>query len=637
MDYRLKNAWLCLLLCSMLSFHVNAQEENITLSLDDANITDLIRWASDITGKNIILHPNIQGRVTVIARQPMNKDEAYQVFLSVLQVHGLTVVEENSSLKVLPNAQAKESAIPLSTDAAENASEDIVVQIVKVKNISATELTTLVRPLVPQAGYLAAYPQTNTLVIADRANNIRKILSLIDRIDQAGTVEIELVPIEFADANAIVTVLGQVLPGQGAGKEGTPEFKLAVDERSNSILMTGDPVTRDQVRSLIGKLDKPMENAGNTQVIRVQYATAADLVPLLQTIGGNAEKGGKATDGAEVAVNIQAHEQLNALVITAPASTLNTMRGVISTLDVPRSQVLVEALIVEVSEDLAHNIGVEWQTNQPGSGESVFGGFSNFPPDVNPLSVDEGVATLGTGLSLGYFKAGSLRGIINALAGETNANILSTPTIVSLDNEEAEILVGSNVPFITGSQQRAGDVDPFQTIQRQDIGVTLKVKPRINNDNSITLDIEQTVESIAQSTASTADIVTNKREIKTRVLIANDDVLVLGGLMRDEVTNGENRVPVLGRIPILGNLFKSTTAKSTKTNLMVFIHPRILLAGDQQQNISRDKYNSIRKRQLEFDDSTERFLVPGNSPVLPELDNKPAANADADADADKEE
>jgi len=614
--------------CALLSHGVLAEQNNITLSLDDADITDLIRWASEITGKNIILHPNIQGKVTVLARQPMDQDEAYQVFLSTLQVHGLTVIEENGSLKVIPNAQAKESAIPLVGNNPENASEDIVVQIVKVKNISALDLTNLVRPLIPQSGYLAAYPQTNTLIIADRANNIQKILSLIDRIDQAGTVEIELIPIQFANANAIISVLGKVLPGQGNGQEGNGEFKLAVDERSNSILMTGDPVTRNQVKALIQRLDKALDSSGNTQVIRVQYANAADLVPLLQTVSGSVQKGAKSQHVADVEISIQAHEQLNALVITAPANVLSAMRGVISTLDVPRAQVLVEALIVEVSEDIARNIGVEWQTNQPGSGEAVFGGFSNFPPDVNPLSVQNGIATLGTGLSLGYFRGGSLRGIINALSGETNANILSTPTIVSLDNEEAEILVGSNVPFITGSQQRAGDIDPFQTIQRQDIGVTLKVKPRVNNDNSVTLEIEQTVESIAPTTASTADIVTNKREIKTRVSINNNEVLVLGGLMRDELTNGENRVPVLGKIPVLGHLFKSKSVKATKTNLMVFIHPRILQTGDSFDNLSHEKYNSIRNRQLEFNHAIDQFWLPGNTPTLPALEETAPSNAE---------
>lgn len=604
-----------------ICFAETSKNENITLSLDNADVADLIRWASDVTDKNIILHPNVKGRVTVIAGEPMTQRQAYEVFLSVLQVHGLAIIEENGSLKVIPDAQAKQSAIPLASETLSSSAEDIVVQIVRVRNISATNVINLLRPLVPQTGYLAAYPQTNTMIIADRASNIQKLLNIINRIDQVGTIDIELIALEFADAKEVINVLGKLLPKQTAGQDqGSSPFNLAVDERSNSILMTGDPVTRQQIHSLVKRLDQPLEGDGNTQVVRVQYATASDLVPLLQSISGSVQKGAKAQGVTDVDVSIQAHEQLNALVITAPPSLLTTMRTVIKQLDVPRAQVLVEALIVEINEDLANSIGIEWQSNPANSGEGVVGGFTDFPSNISPLSLgDGGALNLGTGLSLGYFRGGSLRGIINMLTGETNANILSTPSIVSLDNEEAEILVGSNVPFITGSQTLDGSSDPFQTIQREDIGITLKVKPRINNNNSVTLDIEQSVESISQTAVNASDIVTNKREIKTRVLIDDDEVLVLGGLMRDEVADGENKVPILGSIPVLGNLFKSKNTTITKTNLMVFIHPRILHSSESFKAISNDKYNRIRGLQMEFDSQVERFWIPGSSPVLPEL------------------
>jgi len=604
-----------------ICFAETNKNENITLSLDNADVADLIRWASDVTDKNIILHPNVKGRVTVIAGEPMTQRQAYEVFLSVLQVHGLAIIEENGSLKVIPDAQAKQSAIPLASETLSSSAEDIVVQIVRVRNISATNVINLLRPLVPQTGYLAAYPQTNTMIIADRASNIQKLLNIINRIDQVGTIDIELIALEFADAKEVINVLGKLLPKQTAGQDqGSSPFNLAVDERSNSILMTGDPVTRQQIHSLVKRLDQPLEGDGNTQVVRVQYATASDLVPLLQSISGSVQKGAKAQGVTDVDVSIQAHEQLNALVITAPPSLLTTMRTVIKQLDVPRAQVLVEALIVEINEDLANSIGIEWQSNPANSGEGVVGGFTDFPSNISPLSLgDGGALNLGTGLSLGYFRGGSLRGIINMLTGETNANILSTPSIVSLDNEEAEILVGSNVPFITGSQTLDGSSDPFQTIQREDIGITLKVKPRINNNNSVTLDIEQSVESISQTAVNASDIVTNKREIKTRVLIDDDEVLVLGGLMRDEVADGENKVPILGSIPVLGNLFKSKNTTITKTNLMVFIHPRILHSSESFKAISNDKYNRIRGLQMEFDSQVERFWIPGSSPVLPEL------------------
>ena len=618
---RVANHFFALILLALISCGVQAENnDDITLSLDNADIADLVHWASEVTNKNIILHPNVQGRVTVIAGEPMDEKEAYEVFLSVLQVHGLAVVQEGNALKVIPDTQAKEASIPLAESLNQISGEDMVIQVVKVKNISATNVINLLRPLLPQTGYLAAYPQTNTMIVADRASNIEKLSSIIERIDQVGTIDIELVEIEFADAKEIINVVNKLLPQQGGSNEqGGSALNLAVDERSNSILMTGDPVTRQQIRELIKRLDRPLQGDGNTQVILVQYANAADLVPLLQSISGSVQKGTKEQGIADVDVSIQAHEQLNALVITAPPSLLKTMKGVVSQLDAPRAQVLVEALIVEVNEDLANNFGVEWQTGTIKEGAGTVGGFSNFPGDLSALSAgDDNALSLGTGLSLGYFHGGSLRGIINMLTVESNANILSTPTIVSLDNEEAEILVGSNVPFITGSQQRAGDIDPFQTIERQDIGVTLKVKPRINNNNSVTLEIEQSVESIAPSAVSTADIVTNKRSIKTRVLIDNDEVLVLGGLMRDEITDGENRVPVLGRIPVLGNLFKSKSTKATKTNLMVFIHPRILHNNESFKAISQDKYELMRGLQQDFNNNKNQFWIPRDSAILPE-------------------
>lgn len=622
----------CFFLFVLLSFSsatfstalIADKHENITLSLNNADVTELIRWASNITDKNIILHPNVKGRVTVLAGDPMSAKEAYEVFLSVLQVHGLSIIEENGSLKVIPNVQAKQSAIPLATEVLSSSGEETVVQVVRANNISVTHLVNLLRPLVPETGYLAAYPQTNTIILADRVNNIKKLTNIITKIDRVGTIDIELIPLEFSDAKTVITVLEKLLPKQTSGQQNqsNSSFNLAVDERSNSILMTGDQVTRQQIRSLVKRLDQPLQGIGNTHVIRVQYANAVDLVPLLESVSGSIQKDAKTKRITNTDVSIQAHEQLNALVISAPPSLLATIRGVVAELDVPRAQVLVEALIVEVNGDLVNNLGIEWQTNPANAGEGVVGGFSNFPSDISPLSLgDNGALNLGSGLSLGYFRNGNLRGIVNALTGETNANILSTPTIVSLDNEEAEILVGSNVPFITGSQTLDGSSDPFQTIERQDIGITLKVKPRINNNNSVTLEIEQSVENIAPSAANTADIVTNKREIKTRVLVGNDKILVLGGLMRDVVTDVENKVPLLGDIPVMGNLFKSKKTNITKNNLMVFLHPRILHNPESLKAISQNQYNKIRGLQQQFDDEVERFWITADSPLLPKFQN----------------
>lgn len=609
--------------------------ETVTLALDNADVRDLIRWAQDVTDKSIIVHPNVKGKVTVMAGDPMTRGEAYQVFLSVLQVHGFATVEGDNSLKIIPDALAKQSSVPLIDKQHQSGQEDVVVRILKVRNVSATQLVNLLRPLVPQVGHLAAYPATNALIIADRASNIGKVMEIVTRLDKVGVVDIELLPLEFASAKEVLGVINKLLPkAQGKGAEGGSGLQLAVDERSNSLLLTGDPATRQQIRKLVKRLDQPLSGEGNTQVFHLNYANAKDLVEVLESVSGSVQKNEKDQGTADIEVSIKANEALNALIVTAPPSILNTMKGVIAKLDVRRPQVLVEALIVEVNEDLGHDFGVEWSTD---SNANVRGGFSAFPtltsrPDLPPN------LTFNSGFNLGYFRGGELRALINALATESQANILSTPTIMALDNEEASILVGQNVPFITGSEAREGD-DPFQTIERQDVGITLKVKPRINRDNSVTLDIEQSVESVTES-AEASDIITNKREIKTRVLIGHNETLVLGGLIRDEVEEAEKKVPFLGDIPVMGRLFKSTSTNTVKRNLMVFIHPTILAEANSGYELTRERYYDMQNRQRDFRQKIETYFVPGALPELPplapaEASNK--ANPSESADADEED
>ena len=615
--------WLAIVII-FISFHIPALAQQnrpakVSLSLHQADIQDLVRWASSVTNKTIIIHPSVKGSITVVAGEEMTRDEAYEVFLSVLQVHGFMVVNTDQALKVVPINIGKESDITL--DGSNLSPEDMVVRIIKLKNISANDIIALVRPMLSQASHLAAYPGTNTLLIASRSAKVAQIVEIIERLDQAGTIDIELISVKFASARELIETLSKLIP-MATGQKGQPnQVNLAVDERSNSILMTGDPVTRQQIRALVERLDQPLAGDGNTQVIFLQYARAAQLVPILESVSGSFAKAEKDQRLAEADVSIRADESLNSLIITAPPSVLSTIKGVIAKLDVRRAQVLVEALIVEVNEDLSRDLGVEWRSNnRDGSPESVFGGFSSFPGAVPGFdSDDDGNVLLGRGLSLGYFKGTDLRSIIRALEGEANANILSTPSILAMDNEEAKILVGENVPFITGAQSRQGDGDPFQTIQRQDIGVVLKIKPHINNSDSVTLEIEQTVESIAQSDAATADIVTNKREISTRALIDNNQILVLGGLIRDEIVESESKVPILGNIPFIGRAFKSTSSKVIKKNLMVFIHPVILRDTKSSFEATRDRYEYMQENQQRFRSRLDRFFIPGQSPRLKDM------------------
>ncbi|AOS97880.1 Type II secretion system protein D precursor [Microbulbifer aggregans] len=607
--------------------------ERVTLSLDNADIRDLINWAADFTGKNIIVHPNVKGKVTVVAGDPMTHDEAFDVFMSVLQVNGFSLVEQGGTWKVVPDALAKQQAIPVTAEGARAPAESLMVRTIRVENISASQLIAMLRPLIPQTGHLAAYADTNTLIIADRAANIEQIVRLVKQLDRAGAIDIELVPLQFASAKEVKQVLSELLQGGGkqAGTDVQP-LRIAVDERSNAVLLTGDPVTRTQLKNVIRRLDQPLDGEGNTAVVYVQYANAADLKPILEGMSGSIQKTEKDQQAADVEVSIQVNESLNSLVLTAPPALLETMKGVIAKLDVRRAQVLIEAIIVEVTEGAGSDLGIKWIA---GANDDVVAGFNNDaspnpivdgdgnvlsefnPASLNPLNL------LGTGLNLGYLSGTDVRAVVNAIATTNNANILSTPTIMALDNEEAEILVGQNVPFITGEQLLSGsNNDPFTTIQRQDIGTTLKVVPRVNNNNSVTLDIEQKVENVlpfAEGATGASDIVTSKREIRTRVLIDDGAILVLGGLIEDQVSETASKVPLLGDLPGIGRLFRSSSKDVSKTNLMVFLRPKILSTQIAGYEETRERYLDLQEKQFRIRDKTSVIWDWHRGDVLPDL------------------
>lgn len=623
-----------------VSANHGSKDQKVTVAFDNADVKDVIRWAADLTEKNMIVHPSVAGKkITIVAGEPMTSEEAWQVFLSALQVNGLAVMESADTVKILPEPEAKMEKIPVVESGDKTGKEDIVVRIVKVKNLAAQQLIGLLKPLTPNSAHLAAYPESNTLIIADRAGNINQIVDIIGKIDQAGTIDIEIIKLEFASAKDVSKILAELVQKTGGAKEGAapPSRALSVtsDERSNSILMTGDPVLRMQMRKLIQKLDLPLSGDGNTQVVYLNYITAKDIQPILEGVGGSTKGSAKEGSGPqEVEVNVQALEQTNAVVITAPPSMLNTMKGVIAKLDVRRQQVLVEALIVEVSMEVGRDLGIFWASNGDNVKTAGLFGTRNAPISSDDADGKTGV-NLG-GLSVGFFSGGDLAALIRALEKDTDSNVLSTPTVVALDNEEAKILVGESVPFKTGSERVNNTTttgnnnndsfynNDFVQIERKDIGVELKVTPRINQEGILTLEIEQKVESINESAnvggeSGAADIITNKREIKTTALVRDDGVLVLGGLIRDEMETSDSGVPYLKDIPLLGRLFKGTAKRAVKKNLMVFIHPRILRDdADVAENTGR-YYENMRGAQEVFNENELKdFLRIDKSP--PALD-----------------
>lgn len=602
----------------------------VTLNLKDADIGAVISTVAEITGKNFIVDPRVKAKVTVISSKPMNKDEVYQVFLSILDVHGFAVVPSGGVLKIVPDINAKQSAIPTLPDSRIAGTDMVATQIIPIHNVSAAQLVPILRPLVPQQGHLAAYPATNTLIISDRASNIERLVKIIQRIDQAGDNDVEVVPLQHAsaaDVARILTSLSKPGPGEAGTGMGTPN--VIADERTNSILMSGDKSVRLAMRAIIAHLDTPMENTGNTRVIYLRYAKAKDLVAVLKGVGTSQGKGPAGLPGAAATAapggqqfDVQADEATNSVVITASPDIMRSLEEVIHQLDIRRAQVLVEAVIAEVSSNKAKDLGVQWVFDNAGNGKGPLGiiNFSQGGASISSLaatalgaksgttttsapSVPDG-ATLGVGR---FNKEGfSFAALLHALSSDGATNILSTPTLVTLDNEEAQIVIGQNVPFITGSFANTGTTgttgavtNPFQTIQRQDVGLTLKIKPQINEGDAIKLDINQEVSSLSPSVSGAADLITNKRSIKTSVLVDDGRLVVLGGLIEDNLQEKVAKVPLLGDIPLLGALFRDKNTTKTKTNLMVFIHPVILRDEALAAQYTTSKYNYIREKQIE--------------------------------------
>ena len=575
---RKKWLWLALLI---VSFSSQVFAEKLTMNMRDADIRSLIQWVADNTGKNIVVHRQVQGNVTVLSPQPLSTDEAYQVFLSVLQVHGFAAIETPQAIKIVPIALATGGALPY--DGAK-ADADMVVSVMKIKNVSAVQMAETLRPLLSKEAVLTPYAATNALVVADHASNIASAKKLIEQLDTASDSAIELIQLKHADALSILQSLNGLVANGSAGKD----VSLSADERSNSILVAGDPAKRKQITTLITQLDSPLNGHGNTRVIYLHYVDAKELVPILQSLAKSIQTTQKDNT---TQVSIESSESSNALVVNAPPAMLSTIQRVIDQLDIRRAQVLVEAMLVEVSGDVADDIGVTWITDP----EKEFVGAVNTMGDL-PLAnidlTDSDRLQPGRGFTFGYFQDGDLQAAIRALNTTQNANILSTPTIVAIDNEEASLLVGQNVPFKTGqsTSSASSTADPFTTIERQDIGLSLVVTPRINEGDSITLEIKQKTENIAASVDVASDIVTNKREIITKALIKDDQILVLGGLISDEETEVQEKVPFLGDLPLIGKLFSSTGKTNRKTNLMVFIRPTILKDEEHIAKVTEQRY-----------------------------------------------
>lgn len=608
-------------------------QATITPNYKDADIQQIIEAVGAVTGKNFIIDPRVKAQVTMVSSTPMSADAFYEAFLSILQVYGYVAVPSGSVIKILPDANARQ--LPGWEGAAKTnrRADDIVTQVVQVDNVAAAQLVPILRPLIPQYGHLAAHPASNMLIVSDRAANVDRITSIIRRIDKSSDEEYEVIRLMHASAAETVRVVSSLQQAAGAAENGGRRTTVVADERTNSVLVSGDKADRLRLRTLIAHLDTPLEDGGDTRVRYLRYADALDLATKLESqySGEPAEEGGPPTSTTEI--TIWADEQTNALVITAPPKTMRSMMSVIDKIDIRRAQVLVEAIIVEVSADKSAELGITWAAYNEGdfAGGTNFSGLTPGVVGLGSALGDNATATIADvvtdGINIGAGRISdsgtSFVALVQALEAEADTNIMGTPTLVTMDNEEAEINVGQEVPFVTGSFTNTGAaggaVNPFQTVEREQVGLTLKLTPQINEGDAVLLEIEQEISSLASSTEA-VDLITNNRTVTTSVIVNDRDTLVLGGLIQEELRDVEQRVPILGSIPFLGSLFRADRTEVRKTNLMIFIKPTILRDSIATAYETNTKYEAIRNMQL-AEIGTGRDLFPDmQPPVLPELE-----------------
>lgn len=636
-----------LLLASCLPLAAHA--DLVTLNLKDADINTLIATVSEVTGRNFIIDPRVKARVTVISASPMSPEGVYETFLTVLQVHNFAAIPDGEVIKIVPDGNVRQEGTGATSVSAATPTNEVVTRVLQIQNVPAAQLVPILRPLVPQWGHLAAYSPSNMLIVADRAANVQRLERIIADIDRGGDREIEMVRLEHAAAAEvvrIVTGLGQ----QGQQQDPTQRpATIIADERSNAVLIGGDKSERQKFIDIIRSLDIPLTDDGATQVVYLRYANAENLAPILEGFAeqaANSEAGGQQQQQRRQDARIIADTDTNALVITGAPKTLRQIRNVVEQLDIQRAQVMVETLIAEISSNASSQLGLDWAAYHP---ERV-AAAGIFDPATGQVIQQAGSSLIGGSGSSTIGGAGALSGLlgqgltavagrlrddgtsfgvlIRALAGDGDTNILSAPTLLTMDNEEAEFSVGQEVPFLTGQFSNTGAgtgaLNPFQTIERRDVGLTLNVTPQINEGNQVRLRIALEVSSLGAALAGNLNQITNKRTISNTVSVEDGQVLILGGLIDDNITDSRSGVPFLSRIPVLGALFRFQSVTKEKRNLMLFLRPQILRKRIEADYYTQMKYEHLRDSQL---DAGRRVpLIGGERPLLREFEVYQAQN-----------
>lgn len=625
---------LLVLLCAM-TLSLGAAETR-RWNLQDADIKIVVEEVSRVTGKNFVLDPGVSGKITMISAKDLDAAETYQVFLSALQVLGYAAIPTGAVIKIVPDAQSRHMSGEVDDGTAKG--DVVVARVIPMKYVSAAQIVPSLRTMVSPNGHLTAYGPSNSLIIADRAINAERIAQIVAKLDVEDAEGMEIISLKHASASEVVSALSQMLNQSRRGQDSSP-LMLSADDRTNSVMITGDKTRRLQVRMMVASLDVAVADEGNTEVLYLKYQKAENLVPVLGNIlnsyaaiqtarnrGSNAASGSPSGGGSSAPApfskaksprtesakreatgvvvgnfGVQSEPSTNALVVTAPPALMRNIKNVVARLDVRRAQVLVEAIIVEVTGNNAEEWGVEWR------GAGGLAGGTTFPTEgsnglINTYqtNLNDGSDILpGAGLTMGFIRNGSLRFLLHALQTDSSVNILSTPSLVAMDNVAAEIKVGSGIPFQIGQYATTGGsntVTPFITTEYRDVGLNLKIVPQITSGDTVQMEIVQAVDSLGPMMNNNPT--THNREVSTQVIVDSGDILVLGGLIQTEDKMNKSQIPILGDIPLLGKLFQSENTVREKTNLMIFIRPVIMRDAATNTVVTNSKYDAIRSIQI---------------------------------------
>ncbi|WP_105269076.1 type II secretion system secretin GspD [Escherichia sp. MOD1-EC6163] len=639
-----------ILMAALCSPSSRAEENTFTASFKDTDLKSFIETVGANLNKTIVMGPDVQGKVSIRTITPLNERQYYQLFLNLLEAQGYAVVPvENNVLKVVKSGAAKTEPLPLTGEGHENyVGDEMVTRIVPVRNVSVRELAPVLQQMtdLDGSGSIVNYEPSNVIMLTGRASVVKRLTEVIQRIDREGNRTEEVIPLDNASASEIVRVLESLTRNSSENQPATLKSQIVADERTNSVIVSADPATRDKMRRLIRRLDSEMERSGNSQVFYLKYSKAEDLVDVLKQVSGtltsDKEEAEGTTGSRRDVVSIAASKHSNALIVTAPQDIMQSLQSVIEQLDIRRAQVHVEALIAEVAEGSNINFGVQWMSKDTGFMQFANGtqipigslsmAVSQAKPQKGSTVISEnGATTINpdtegdlsrlsqllsgfSGTAVGVVK-GDWAALVQAVKNDSGTNVLSMPSITTLDNQEAFFMVGQDVPVLTGSAVGENNSNPFNTVERKKVGIMLKVTPQINEGNAVQMVIEQEVSKVEGQTS--LDVVFGERKLKTTVLANDGELIVLGGLMDDQAGESVAKVPLLGDIPLIGNLFKSTADKKEKRNLMVFIRPTILRDGMAADGVSQRKYNYMRAEQIYRDEQGLSLMPHTAQPVLP--------------------